>query len=105
MPSDVLEEFRWVYGVLVDALYFGIDSRDPGERGDRPKGWREDYFFKDWRLLRVKAKVDRRLAAIASSLCRWARSRKAGGPEGPPCPDGAYATRVGRPRPSAGNGG
>lgn len=69
--------FRAAYGVLAEAIYWGIarqdkDERPPGKRQKRSDG---GWPIHEWQLLPAKAEVDTALAQIARALQRWERRR------------------------------
>ncbi len=67
--TDPPEEFTDVYETLLEALYWGAGHREMSSVNRRGRG-SNDYFFADVRLLPVKGRVDKTLAACAAQLLR-----------------------------------
>lgn len=70
VPETLLE----AYDLMCEALYEGVKERGE-EGGGRRGGYQNGLWFGDASLLRVKARVDRRLAETADALRAWAAAR------------------------------
>jgi hypothetical protein len=78
---DPPKEFLDVYETLAEALYWGAGRQEElASVRSRGKGYETGYSFADIRLLPLKIRVDRSLAACAKALLRTTfRSEAEGG--------------------------
>ena len=74
-PEDFLETYETTY----EALYYGFQTREPGEEGKRKNTKRSDYSFADPSFLWVTKQANRQLRAIAAALSRRRKQDRARG--------------------------
>lgn len=68
------DDFREAYGLLCDAVYFGVGGREDAGRITGSTGG-TGIHFADEDLLWFKAEVDRWIAAESAAVRSWAKAR------------------------------